>query len=73
MGSTYIMGRVLGRRVVQRHVLDRVGRAHDLGGSVLALGRPHDQAGEEAAVAVLELAEGVRDVAPIGQALLVSI
>lgn len=57
------MGRVLGPRVVQRRVLDRVRRPDDLGRPVLALGRPHGEAGEEAAVADAELAQRVRDVA----------
>lgn len=57
--ATYVMGRELRRRIVQRHVFDRVSRAHDLGVTVLPMGRPHGQAGEEAAVAIFELAESV--------------
>lgn len=60
------MGWVLGRRIRVQRVLDRVGRADNLGVAVLALGGPHGEAGEEAAVAVFELAQGVADIAAGG-------
>lgn len=59
------MRRMLGRRVVERHVLDRVGGADDLGWAVLPLRRPHRQARQEPAVWLLELAQGVGDVASV--------
>lgn len=62
--ETHIMARQLGRRVAQQRVLDRVGRADDLGVAVLALRRPHGQTGQEAAVAVFELDQRIGDIAP---------
>lgn len=57
------MHRVLGGWVFQRRVTDRVGRANNLGGTVLALRRPHGETGEEAPVMVAKLAESVGYVA----------
>lgn len=51
--DTHVVAGRLGRRVAQKGVLDRVGRADDLGVAVLPLRRPQGQPGQEAAVAVL--------------------
>jgi len=64
-GGWYVVGGMFCARVVEGDVLDRVGGADDLGEAVLALGGPHGEAGEEAAVAELELAQRVRDIAPL--------
>lgn len=61
-GVDVVLGE-LGRRVGEGRVLDRVGGADDARGAGLALGGPEGEAREEAAVAVLELHEGVGDVA----------
>lgn len=61
---THIMRGVLRRRVVFRLVLDRVSRTDDLCRAVLALRRPHGEAGEEASVGEFELAQGIGDVTP---------
>lgn len=56
------MRRIFRPWIFQWRVLDRVGWTDNLGWAVLTLGRPHGQAGEEAAVGELELAEGVGDI-----------
>ena len=62
-GNTHVVSRVLGRRVVQRDVLDRVRRSHEFGVPSLALRGPHGDAREEASVGVFELAEGITHIA----------
>ena len=49
------------------HVFDGIGRADDFGGAFLAFGGPEGQAGEEAAVGVFQLDEGVGDVAAVAR------
>ena len=49
--------------LIVAHVFDRIRRADDLGGPGLARGRPHGQAGEEAAVGDFELLQGIGDIA----------
>ena len=53
----------LGPLIVLWRVLHGIRRADDLGEPVLALGRPHGDTGQEAAVVDFELDEGVRDIA----------
>ena len=60
---TYVVSRVFGRRVLVQRVFNRVSRTDNLGVSRLTVRRPHGDAGEEAAVGELELAERIADIA----------
>jgi len=55
--------RVLWTRIIQRHILNCVGRADDLGIAFLTARRPHGEPRKEDTVAELQLAEGIRDIA----------
>lgn len=57
------MSWVFRRRVVEGYVFDGISRADDLGRAVLALGRPHGQAGQEAAIPVFQFTKRVGNVA----------
>lgn len=57
------MCRVLGLRIIYKHILDRVRRANNLGGAHLPLWRPHCEPRQETATGVLELAQGITDIA----------
>ena len=49
--------------IIQRNILNSISGTDYLGCSLLALGRPHSQAGQKAAVAVLEFAQCIRYIA----------
>lgn len=61
--QTHIMSRMPWSWIIQRDILNGVSRTDDLGGPLLAFGRPHGQAGQKAAVPVLEFAKCIRHIA----------
>lgn len=63
--NSYIVSRVLRPRVIQRNILDCVGGTDDFGCAFLTVGGPHGQTGEKPAIVILELDEGVRDIAAV--------
>ena len=61
--ATYIMGWMLRRRVIQRHILYGIGGPSDLGAKISPLGGEHGETGEKSAIAEFELTQGIAHIA----------